>query len=61
MAVDYRAFVLGKTGHILARHDFKSPDDASALEHARQYVITSTVEVWQEGRLVGTLRPDSAA
>jgi MFS family permease len=54
---DYRAYVLGKTGHILMRHEFESQDDAAALNHALRYVTDYDVEVWQLDRLVGTLQP----
>ena len=54
---DYRAYVLGKTGHILMRHEFESQDDAAALNRARRYVTDYDVEVWQRDRLVGTLQP----
>ena len=53
---EYRAYVLGKAGHVLKRHAFKAPDDAAALERARQYLENSDVEVWQQDRLVGTLK-----
>jgi len=53
---DYRAFELGKAGQILKRHEFDAADDASAMEHAHQYVTGSDVEVWHAERLVGTLR-----
>ena len=58
----YRAFVMGTTGTVVNRHDFKSPDDAAALQHARQYVEHHDVEVWQLHRFVGRLRhTDKAA
>jgi hypothetical protein len=53
---EYRAYVLGKAGQILNRHAFESPDDAAALEHARKFLGSSDVEVWQLDRLVGTLK-----
>jgi hypothetical protein len=53
---DYRAYVLGKAGHILMRHEFESQDDAAALNHARRYVTDYDVEVWQRDRLVSTLQ-----
>jgi hypothetical protein len=59
--VEYRAFVLGKAGQILARHDFDAPDDASAIAHARQYLVRSRVEVWHLNRLVETLDPPTGA
>jgi len=61
VAVEYRAFVLGKAGQILARHDFDAPDDLAAIAHARQCVIRSRVEVWQLSRLVETLDPPKGA
>jgi hypothetical protein len=54
--VEYRAYTLGKTGHILARKDFEAEDDPAALEHAGQYVVDNDVEVWQLDRLVGLLK-----
>jgi hypothetical protein len=57
---DYRAFVLGKVGQILKRHEFDAADDVAAMEHARQYVTSSDVEVWRLERLVGLLRPNEA-
>ena len=56
VVVGYRAFVMGTTGNVVNRHDFKSPNDAAALEHARQYVENYDVEVWQLHRFVGVLR-----
>jgi hypothetical protein len=51
--------VVGNNGHVLKRYDFQSPDDAAALEHARQHVTDKDVEVWQLDRAVGTLRPEA--
>ena len=59
--VGYRAYVLGKSGQVLKRHEFDAADDASAMEHARQYATGCDVEVWLAERLVGTLRPNDAA
>ena len=59
--MNYYAYVLGKSGRIMKRHDFTADDDKAALEHARRYAIVSPVEVWQEDRLVGTVEPDDAA
>ena len=56
---NYRALVLGKAGQILARHEFDAPDDKSALEHARQYLISNSVEIWHLKRLVDTLSPST--
>jgi hypothetical protein len=61
VAVQYRAFVLGKAWQILTRHDFDAPDDEAAITHGRQYVIRDGVEVWQLSRLVETLDPSKVA
>jgi hypothetical protein len=53
---DYRAFVMGTTGNVVNRHDFKSPNDMAARQHACQYVEHYDVEVWQLHRFVGVLR-----
>jgi hypothetical protein len=37
--------------------EFKSDDDAVALEYARKNVLHRAIEVWQGDRLVGTARP----
>jgi len=58
--LDYNAYVLGRSGRIMKRYDFRAVDDAAALEHARKYVIVSSVEVWQSERLVATLQPEDA-
>ena len=52
----YRAFAMAATGEVVRRYDFVSPDDAAALEHARQYLERWDIEVWQLHRRVGVLR-----
>ena len=42
-------------GEIVKRYDFVSPDDAAAVEHARQYLERWDIEVWQLHRQVGVL------
>ncbi len=58
---DYRAYILGIDGHrfvwvegFLSNH----PDDAAALNAARQLADKHDVEVWDCGRLVATVSPD---
>jgi len=57
---DYRAYILGVDGHrfvwvenFLTDH----PNDATALEAARQLIDKHDVEVWDGGRLVAQLSP----
>ena len=60
--VGYRAYVLGRSGHILIRHKFRSANDKAALKHARRYLEKHDVEVWQRDRLVALLEhTDKAA
>ena len=53
---NYRAFAIAAMGEVIRRYDFVTPDDATAFEHARQYVEYCDVEVWQLHRRVGVLR-----
>jgi hypothetical protein len=55
--MQYRAYVFGSAGQTLERIAFEAPDDAAAMEHARQYVLKQSVEVWQDNRRVGELTP----
>ena len=58
----YRAYVIGRDGHIIKRHEFAASLDDAALKHAHQYVDGSDVEVWQDSRKVGLLKhTDDAA
>jgi len=60
--MDYRAYVFGKNGQTIRRHEFQAADDNAALKHARQYIRDKDVEVWQENRNIGLLTsPGSAA
>jgi hypothetical protein len=57
---DYRAYILGIDGHRFIRvEDFLSdhPDDAAALNAAKQLTDKHDVEVWDCGRLVARLSP----
>ena len=56
----YRAYILGFDGHRFIRvEDFLSdhPDDAAALNAAKQLTDKHDVEVWDCGRLVARLSP----
>jgi hypothetical protein len=54
--LDYRAFVLGRDGHVQSAIEFRSPNDAQAIEHAKQYVNGHDIEVWQLSRRVIQLK-----
>jgi len=58
---DYRAYILGINGHrFIWAEDFLSnhPDDAAALDAAKQLTDKHDVEVWDCARLVARLSPD---
>jgi hypothetical protein len=53
---NYRAYLLDEQGHILKAHDIVADADEAALKHASQYVDGHDVEVWQDKRVVATLK-----
>jgi hypothetical protein len=55
---EYRAYILGRDGHIQKAIEFEAVDDAVAVEQARQYVDGHDVELWQLGRRVIQLKSD---
>jgi hypothetical protein len=54
--LDYRAFIIGRDGRVQSAIEFRSSDDAKAIEHAKQYVDGHDVEVWQLSRKVIQLK-----
>lgn len=57
---DYRAYLLDSAGHIRAVRIVTADDDAAALAAARALPVGgSDIEVWEEGRRVGTLKGDA--
>ena len=58
---DYRVYILGIDGHRFVRvKEFLNdhPDDAAALNAAKQLTDKHEVEVWDCARLVARLSPD---
>ena len=56
----YLAYILGKDGHRFAKvAEFLSdhPDDAAAMEAAKQLDDEHQVELWERGRLVAQFAP----
>jgi len=49
---DYRAYFLGKDGHIVDRVDLVCLDDEEAKAHAQQLVDGHDVELWQLHRKI---------
>ena len=55
---DYRAYIMGIEGHrFIKAKEFLSdhPDDATALNAAKQLLDGHEIEVWDRGRLVARL------
>jgi hypothetical protein len=54
---DYRAYMIGRDGHIERRIDLNCPDDEAAKERAKQLVDGYAVELWHLGRQIATFEP----
>jgi hypothetical protein len=52
---EYRAYLIGRDGHVVHRVDMLCADDEVAKERAQILVDIHTVELWQGARLVATL------
>jgi hypothetical protein len=57
---DYRAYIVGIDGHFI-RVEFLHtyPDDATAIEAAKQIVDGYDVELWDRDRFVGRFSPEA--
>ena len=51
----YRAFIVGNDGHYERVEVLDCPDDATAIERAKQFADRHDVEVWLQERQVGAL------
>ena len=52
--LEYRAYLIGRDGHIVDRVDILCVDDEAAKERAQLLVDIHTVGLWQGARLVAT-------
>jgi hypothetical protein len=52
--LEYRAYLIGRDGHIVHRVDMLCADDDAAKERALLLVDGYTVELWQGTRKVAT-------
>jgi hypothetical protein len=57
---DYRAFVMGRDGRILQRHEFLCADEEDAKERAKQMVNGYDVELWHRNRRIAIFRHNEA-
>jgi hypothetical protein len=53
--ISYRAYLIGRNGHIQGYEPLTCQDDAAAIAAARRLIGTHGVEVWQDARKVVTL------
>jgi hypothetical protein len=51
---EYRAYLIGRDGHIVHRVDLLCDDDEAAKVRAQLLVDLHAVELWQGARLVAT-------
>jgi hypothetical protein len=52
--LEYRAYLIGRDGHIVHRVDILCVDDEAAKERAQLLVDGHTVELWQGTRRIAT-------
>jgi electron transfer flavoprotein alpha/beta subunit len=56
---EYRFRTIKKTGHIARQpSNYNLPNDAAAVEEAKQLLDGQTIEIWQGARNVARLDPD---
>lgn len=58
MSQSYSIYVIGDDGRFRKRVDVVFDNDAEAKNHAEQIMDGRSVEVWQQGRRVFTLKPE---
>lgn len=57
MAIEYRAYTIGRDDRIMTRVDLFCDDDDTAKEHAKQLVDGHAVELWRGDRLLARFEP----
>jgi hypothetical protein len=53
----YRAYIIGRDGHIVRREEFFCQNDEEAKERAKQFVDGHAVELWEEARKIARFGP----
>lgn len=53
----YRAFVIGRDGHVMGRVDLLCADEEEAKERARQLVDGHAIELWEGSRRIERFDP----
>ena len=57
---EYRLYCLNDQGRFKKSHDIMADDDEEALDKARELKLPVKCELWEHGRMVGTLEPRDA-
>lgn len=60
MTQQYRAYLVGDNGVFRSAEAFEAASDSIALTFAQQFTRHGKVEVWQLGRKVAVLEPESS-
>jgi len=56
---DYRAFLIGRDGHVLDRHEFWCVDDDAAKEQAKRLVDGHDVELWHRDHRIAVFKHET--
>ncbi|MBC8036327.1 MAG: hypothetical protein H7X89_03825 [Rhizobiales bacterium] len=57
----YRIYEFNSQNHIQKRHDLAAPDDVTALEQAKALASKTTLEIWENARLIARVGHDGEA
>jgi hypothetical protein len=56
LALEYRAFTVGRDGHFVGSEALICADDSEAIEKARRFVDGRDIELWSGERFIARLR-----
>jgi len=57
MTQEYRAFIIGRDGHVVDRVDLLCSNEADARQRAKQLVDGQAVELWEGARQIERFEP----
>jgi hypothetical protein len=55
---EYRAYVIGRLGHISDRVDIPCSNEDEARQLAKRAVDVNAIELWKAGRLIERFEPE---
>jgi hypothetical protein len=53
---DYRVYFVNDEGHFFKSETLECPDDAAAIESAKQFIDGHDLELWQRARKITILK-----